>query len=139
MIFTLLPIIFYGIYDKSYPKANLMFSPSLYYKGLKFHDFNKKLLLKILLESLVYSIFITFASLSLFDIGSFLNGYTFGYWSFTNQCFFGIVLFNNISVILFSWSYSTFIWVINFISTFFYMGVWFWSSNQTSSVIYQTF
>lgn len=126
VLFTLLPIFFFGVFDKSYSKSKQLFSPNLYFPGLINNNFNFKLYIKVSIESFCYSVFITMAAINLFDWGHYKDGNTFGYWTFTNMCFFGTLFFLNTKVLFFSNSYTLVGILINFCSTGAYLILWIW-------------
>lgn len=60
----------------------------------------------------------------LFDWSHYENGYGHGYWNFTNMCLFGVILFVNLNVFVFSNSFTLQGFLFNFLSTFIFFVLW---------------
>lgn len=137
-LFTLLPIIIYGIYDKSYPKTKLNWSPLLYFPGISRNYFNKNVFLLSLGKGILYSLFVILLSFSLFDWTTYQDGHSFGFWNFSNMCYLAIVFFVNFQVFVISNSFSFMSVFLNLFSTFTFILIWYWQNEFEESKIYKT-
>lgn len=138
LLFTLIPIIMYGVFDREYSKYHLQFSPNLYFAGLKFHFFNNTLFLKAFIEGVAYSLMLTLSAFTLFDWSHFKNGHTNGFWFFANVCLLGNVLFSNLKIFSFSQSYTLIGYVLNALGIILYLGLWYWQNLNLNSTLYDS-
>lgn len=129
----------FGVFDRQFIKLKLGFSPLLYIPGLIRLDFSKEYVFFYFFQAVCYSAYISLLALSIFDYSNTNNGHTFGFWNFGNMIFLGVSLFCNLKLLNFSSSFSFLQIVINFLSTFIFVVLWYLQSQNAQSMIYQTF
>ncbi len=139
VIFTLFPIIFYGIWDRSFSNQKLLFSPLLYQTGIDDFYFNKKEFFTKFVAALVDSFIITISALALFDYSTYKNGYFFGFWNFGNMCYFASVALANLKVVSVSSSYSFFSVLMNSTGTLAFFLLWIFQNQLKSNTLFETF
>lgn len=138
-LFTSLPIFFFALFDKVYPKTKLLFSPLLYKTGTDDYYFSKFMLVRMIVGSLLISLLMTSTALSLFDWGNYANGWSFGYFNYGNMVIYGAVVVVNLYVFAIANSYSLTLILLVFLSIGMFYGFWFWRSLTPTNDLYQTF
>lgn len=139
VLFSLLPIVVYGVFDKTYPKAKLLFSPLLYKTGTDHFYFNyKKYAANVVLACLI-GLFVMLGALAFFDWGNYTNGYSYGFWNFGNMTYFGVVVITNLKVLSISNSYSFLSVILVILGIVLFLGAWLFLNLMESNVLYHTF
>lgn len=139
IIFCFLPIIYFAIFDQSYTKQRMLFSPLLYKTGLDDYYFNGFRYLATFCMAMGLSLYMTLIALMFFDFGNYENGFFFGFWNFGNMCLCGAVILVNLRVWILANSFSGWQFIIKFLSIGLYFGAWFLFDQRESSVVYKTF
>lgn len=139
VLFGFIPIIYFAVFDKTYTKQRMLFSPLLYMTGLDDFYFNIHRFLTTLCFGWGVSLYITLIAIMFFDWGNYENGYFFGFWNFGNMCLCGSVFISNLKIWIISSSYSSWQFILMILCVGFYFGVWFLLDRVESSVLYLTF
>ncbi|CAD8160132.1 unnamed protein product [Paramecium pentaurelia] len=106
LIFTSLPIIFYGIFDEEFSGDILTSNPSFYKIGIKHKLFNTKIFLYWVLNGTIQAAFLSYITFQTYEISSIYNGMMTGLWT-TGAIVLGYSVFiSNIKIILISNTYS---------------------------------
>lgn len=138
-LIAFLPIIIYGIFDKTYSKAQLIFSPELYQSGIDHYYFKLWRYGYFIIYCAISSLYFTLIALSALDWGNYENGQHFGFVNFGNGLFQGIVILVSLRIFVISNSFSLQTILILLISVAISFGAWFLLSRYEASVLYQTF
>lgn len=139
ILFSFAPIIYFGVYDKTYPKDKLLFSPLLYRTGMDDFYYNGYQYITSITFALSLSLYMTLICLMYFDYGNYQDGHFFGYWNFGNMCLCGAVLLSNFKIFSISNSFSIYYFLIILLTIVFYFGGWFVLSMMSSNVMFNSF
>ena len=139
LLLTTFPMILYGIYDKIYSKQQLLFSPLMYQTGKKRLYLNNNKFLHEVIMSVIFSLYLTFLCLVLFDWGNYKNGVSYGWYNFGNMLTMGIVITVNLRIIVLANAWSIWTFVVLLFSVSLYFGIWIYESLNISSKIYSSF
>jgi len=138
-VICMLPVIIYGIFDKTFSKAKLIFSPLLYRSGHENYYFRIEKFISGFFQAAGLTLYITVIGLCLIDWGTYENGYSFGYINFGNAIYQSIVVLANLRVLTVSNSFSFQTIMFNIVSQAISFGTWYFLSLRTSSYLYNTF
>jgi len=139
ILYTLLPIINFALFDKVYPKAKLLFSPLIYQTGIDDLYLNEGKVAENQATGILLSFFLTLTTLALFDWGTYANGWSFGFFNYGNMCFYGCVVIVNLKIFVISSSYSIYQILLVLLSIFLFAATWFWRAKSPASDLYETF
>ena len=139
LILTAFPMVLYGIYDKIYTKDEMLFSPLFYETGRRRLYLNGKIFLHEVFMGIIFSCYLTFNCLLMFDWGNYKEGVFYGWYTFGNMISMGVVITVNLRILVLSNAFSLWNLVVTFISIGSYFGIWFLESSIESSVYYNTF
>lgn len=139
LILTAFPMILYGIYDKIYTKNEMLFSPLFYQTGKKRLYLNGKIFLHEIVMGIIFSCYLTFNCLLMFDWGNYKDGKFFGWYNFGNMISMGVIITVNLRILVLSNAFSLWNLVVTFISIGSYFGIWFFESSLPSSHYYNSF
>lgn len=139
VLYTSMPIIYFGLYDKVYQKSKMLFSPLMYKTGTDDFYFSKFNIRVSQVFGVFFPFLLTFTCLSLFDWGNYLNGWTFGFFIYGNMCFYSCVIIINLGIFIISNSFSIIQIVLVIVSIAFFVGGWFYQNLNPLNSLYQTF
>jgi magnesium-transporting ATPase (P-type) len=139
LLLTTFPMIQYGIFDKIFSKEQLLFSPLMYQTGKRRLYLNDKKFLHELILSVLFSCYLTFLCLILFDWGNYKNGVSYGWYNFGNMLTMGIIITVNLRVIILANAWSIWTFLILFFSLALYFGIWIYESLNVNSNLYSSF
>ncbi len=139
ILFTVLPIVLFGVFDKTYPKSKLLFSPLLYKTGTDHFYFNYRKFVWNVVSPFLIGLFIMFTALAFFDWGNYSNGHSYGFWNFGNMAYFGVVIIANLKVLSISNSYSFLSLILVVLGIIFFLGAWLFLNLMESNELYNTF
>lgn len=139
VLYTMIPIMLYALFDKAYPKNKLLFSPLMYKTGTDDFYFSKIRVLQNQVLGVVLSCFLTFTSLALFDWGTYLNGWSFGFFNYGNMCFYGCVVIVNLKIFVISNSFSIAQILMVIISIGLYACGWYYQNLSPKNDLSETF
>ena len=139
LILTAFPMILYGVYDKIFTKDQLLFSPLFYETGTKRLYLNGKIFLHEVVMGIIFSCYLTFNCLLMFDWGNYKGGVHYGWYNFGNMISMGVIITVNLRILVLSNAISLWNLVVTFISIGSYFGIWFFESSLPSSKYYNTF
>lgn len=139
VLYTLVPVVLFVVFDKVYSKSKLLFSPLLYQTGVDNFYLQPGGMLENQLTGVVLSALLTLTAFALFDWGNYRNGWSYGFYNYGNMCIYGCVVLVNLKVFVIASSYSIYQVLAVLISIGLFVGTWFYSSMSASNALYQTF
>ena len=139
VLLTAFPMIIYGVYDKIFTKDEMLYSPLFYETGKKRLYLNGKIFLHEIILAIIFSCYLTFVCLLLFDWGNYKGGIFFGWDNFGNMVCMGIVITVNFRILVLSNAFSLWNLIVTLISIGSYFGIWFFESNFAGSLYFNTF
>ena len=139
LILTAFPMVLYGIYDKIFTKDEMLFSPLFYETGKKRLYLNGKIFLFEIVLGIIFSCYLTFNCLLMFDWGNYKDGVFYGWYTFGNMISMGVVITVNFRILVLSNAFSLWNLIVTLISIGSYFGIWFFESSLSSSKLYNTF
>jgi phospholipid-transporting ATPase len=139
LLLTTFPMIQYGIFDKIFTKQQLLFSPLMYSTGKQRLYLNDKKFLHELILAVLFSCYLTFLCLVLFDWGNYKNGVSYGWYNFGNILTMGIVITVNLRIIILANAWSIWTFLILLFSLCLYFGIWIYETYNVNSNLYSTF
>jgi phospholipid-transporting ATPase len=139
LILTAFPMILYGVYDKIYTKEEMLFSPLFYKTGKKRMYLNGKIFLHEIIMGIIFSCYMTYNCLLMFDWGNYKDGVFYGWFTFGNMISMGVIITVNLRILVLSNAFSLWNLIVTLISIGSYFGIWFFESSLSSSQYYNTF
>lgn len=106
LFFVAIPIIYYGFFDILYSCNEVHLKPFLYQEGQNCHYFNKKILIKLLVQTLLISVFLIYTVFYAAELTPTTGGYmTYREWE-GNLVFAIVVISCNIRIVLMSHQFN---------------------------------
>lgn len=132
IIFASMPIVIYGLLDKEYTGNFLTNQPTLYIPGIKKLLFNKIIFWKWILSGIVQAFIITLPCFYILDQNfTRLINNELGFWDCGMAIFGAVIVVTNLKIFIFSYTYSIFSVIANFISFASYFII-FWIASDSS-------
>jgi phospholipid-transporting ATPase len=139
LFLTAFPMVFYGIYDKIYSKQEMLFSPLFYETGKKRLYLNNKIFLKEMVIGIIFSSYLTYLCLLLFDWGNYKDGAFFGWYNFGNMLSMGVVITVNLRIFLMANAFSIWNFIVIWISIGSFFGLWYLQNRFAGDYIFGSF
>jgi phospholipid-transporting ATPase len=125
LFLTAFPMVFYGIYDKIYSKQEMLFSPLFYETGKKRLFLNNKIFVHEMVIGIIFSCYLTYLCLLLFDWGNYKDGVFYGWYNFGNMLSMGVVITVNLRIFLMANAFSIWNFIVIWISIGSFFGIWY--------------
>ena len=139
LLLSALPMLMYGLFDKTFTKEQMLFNPLMYQTGKQRLYLNDRKFVKEFVMACVLSLYLTFNCLCLFDWGNYKGGFSYGWYNFGNMLTMGIVITVNLRVLLLANAFSLWTFLSVILSIGMYFGFWIRESLDISSNIYTSF
>lgn len=138
-LFSMLPIIVFGIYDKSRKKSKFLFAPLLYKTGQYNVYFNGWRFATTFIVTSITGLYICVTSLGFFDWGAYHDGHSYGFWNFGHMVYLAVVIIINVKILSISNSSSVFQYLSILLSLALFLLMWFLLSSYERKELFNSF
>ena len=138
LLLTTFPMLLYGIFDKIFTKQQLLFSPLMYQTGKRRLYLDDRKFIHEVVLSVLFSCYLTFLCLVLFDWGNYSGGVSYGWYNFGNMLTMGIVITVNLRIVILANAWSVWTFVVLVFSVSIYFGIWVYESLDVTSKLYSS-
>ena len=139
LILTAFPMIVYGVFDKIYTKDQMLYSPKFYETGKRRLYLNRKNFMFEMFLGLLFSAYITFNALLMFDWGNYGGGNFYGWYIMGNMVSMSIIISVNLRILVLANAISIWNLLVTFFSIGCFFGIWYFENTQPNNSLYNTF
>lgn len=139
LFLTAFPMIVYGVFDKIFTKDQMLYSPIFYETGKRRLFLNRKNFIFEMFLGVLFSAYITFNALLLFDWGNYGSGEFYGWYNFGNMVAMSIVISVNLKILVLANAISIWNILVTLFSIGSFYGIWYFENTIKTNPLYNTF